>query len=336
MTVLEEGPSDGPEAGEGDIVEVYYVGVLSADGTEFDSNYGTGTPLASTLGAGDRIPGWDQGLRGVRPGDRVQIDMPSELGYGEAGSQGGIPPDSALTFVMDIVSVTDLPTEAPTELEVTVLEEGPSDGPEAKKYDTVNVYSQGYVVPGGTQIENNVGSGTPRPVVIGQAPIEGLGEALTGAQPGDRLQVAIPSELAYGATGSQEQGIPPDAALFYVIDVVEVVSPPEFELPEEAPEEVVRTVLSEGDADGRVRPALRHRRRPPPRRHSRRTSRCLPARSARVTRSPCRSARRRRSGACTTASSEHAQATSSSSTFRPTRPSARPGRATGVFHRTPR
>ena len=190
-------------------------------------------------------------MRGVHPGDRIQIDMPSELGYGEAGNQG-IPPDSALTFVMDIVSVTDLPAEAPTELEVTVLEEGPSDGPEAKKYDTVNVYSQGYVVPGSTQIENNVGSGTPRPVVIGQTPIAGLSEAVTGAQPGDRLQVAIPSDLAYGATGNQELGIPPDAALFYIVEVVEVVSPPEFELPEEAPDELVRTVLSEGDADGRV------------------------------------------------------------------------------------
>ena len=160
--MLEEGPADGPEAGPGDIVEVYYVGVLSEDGTQFDANYGSGSPFPTVVGAGTRIPGWDEGIVGVRPGDRIQLDMPAELGYGEAGSGENIPPNAPLTFVMDIVNVIDLPDEAPTELEVTVVEEGPSDGPEAEKFDTVNVESDGILVAGGTQIENNAASGVPR------------------------------------------------------------------------------------------------------------------------------------------------------------------------------
>ena len=260
-TVLEEGPSDGPEAGEGDIVSVYYVGVLSEDGSEFDSNYGSGTPLASTLGAGDRIAGWDEGLRGARPGDRLQLDIPPDLAYGEAGSPPAVPPDAALTFVIDVVDVVDvpqpeLPEEEPTELQRTVLTEGPSDGPEIESFDTVNVYARGVLSADGTQIENNFGGETPKPIVIGRndparGDVAGVSEGLIGARPGDVLQLDVPADLAYGATGQAEAGIPPDAALTYVVEVVDVVSPPDFEVPESAPDELVRTVLDEGDSDGR-------------------------------------------------------------------------------------
>ena len=82
-TVLHDGPSDNPEAKDGDVVSVYYVGVLSADGTQFDTNYGSGQPLTFTLGAGDVIDGWDQGLVGAREGDQIQLDIPADLAYGD-------------------------------------------------------------------------------------------------------------------------------------------------------------------------------------------------------------------------------------------------------------
>jgi FKBP-type peptidyl-prolyl cis-trans isomerase len=257
-TVLVEGPSDGHEAETGDIVDVYYTGVLSADGTTFDSNYGSGTPLTVTLGAGEVIEGWDEGLVGARPGDRIQLDIPAELAYGEAGQpEGGIPPDAALSFVMDVVDVIDapnleLPEEEPTELQTRVLSEGPSDGPEVKNLDTVMVYARGVLSADGTTVENNFGTDTPRPVIVGGTELPGLGEGLIGARPGDQLQIDIPADLAYGTAGEQNLGVPPNAALSYVVEVVEIVSPPEFEVPDEAPEDAVRTVLDEGDADGRV------------------------------------------------------------------------------------
>lgn len=103
VTTLVEGTGD--VAAAGSTVEVYYVGVLTADGTEFDSNYGSGSTFPVTLGQGMVIQGWDQGLIGVQAGGRYQLDIPSELAYGESG-QGTIPPGAALTFVVDIVSVT--------------------------------------------------------------------------------------------------------------------------------------------------------------------------------------------------------------------------------------
>ncbi|CAN5550563.1 hypothetical protein BH10ACT2_BH10ACT2_13480 [soil metagenome] len=94
----------GEPAKAGDTLAVFYVGVLSGDGTEFDSNYGT-DPLTLVLGAGDVIVGWDQGLVGVKAGGRRQLDIPADIAYGEAG-RGPIGPNEALSFVIDVVSIT--------------------------------------------------------------------------------------------------------------------------------------------------------------------------------------------------------------------------------------
>ncbi|MDO8391452.1 MAG: FKBP-type peptidyl-prolyl cis-trans isomerase [Actinomycetota bacterium] len=104
VTTITEGA--GPEAKNGDVLRVYYVGVLSADGTEFDTNYGTGKTLDLRLGAGMVIQGWEQGLVGVQVGGRYQIDIPADLAYGDVDTGGLIPPNSALTFVVDIMRIT--------------------------------------------------------------------------------------------------------------------------------------------------------------------------------------------------------------------------------------
>ena len=95
----------GPEAAEGDTVSVYYVGVLSADGTEFDTNWG-GTPLDVPLGQGRVIRGWDEGLVGVQEGGRYQLDIPADLAYGDTGSGEIIQPGDPITFVVDVLSIT--------------------------------------------------------------------------------------------------------------------------------------------------------------------------------------------------------------------------------------
>lgn len=104
ITDLEQGV--GEAAKLGDTVVVHYVGVLSADGTEFDSSYDRGSPYSVTLGAGSVIDGWEQGLLGVKAGGRRQLDIPSDLGYGETGSGATIKPGDAITFVIDVVSIT--------------------------------------------------------------------------------------------------------------------------------------------------------------------------------------------------------------------------------------
>ena len=96
----------GDAAKAGDSITVHYVGVLSADGTEFDNSYDRGTPFDVTLGLNTVIQGWEQGLLGVQAGGQYQLDFPAELGYGESGSGEVIKPGDALTFIVDVVSIT--------------------------------------------------------------------------------------------------------------------------------------------------------------------------------------------------------------------------------------
>jgi hypothetical protein len=113
VTTLKEGT--GAAAKNGDTLDVHYIGVLSKDGTEFDNSYDRGAPLTLTLGAGQVIPGWEQGLVGVKVGGQYQIDIPGDLAYGAAGRGDAIPPNAGLTFVVDIMSITPgAPTETTT------------------------------------------------------------------------------------------------------------------------------------------------------------------------------------------------------------------------------
>lgn len=100
---IEEG--DGAEAKSGDQVSVNYVGVLFDGGKEFDASFDRGQPFEFQLGAGGVIPGWDQGVEGMKVGGRRQLVIPPDLGYGAQGSPPDIPPNATLVFVIDLLSV---------------------------------------------------------------------------------------------------------------------------------------------------------------------------------------------------------------------------------------
>ncbi len=104
ITVLS--PGEGPEAEVGDTVLVDYVGVRTEDGTEFDNSYERGQQFPVQLGAGRVIQGWDEGLVGAQAGSQIQLDIPAELAYGDNPSGTIIQPGDALTFVIDVRSVT--------------------------------------------------------------------------------------------------------------------------------------------------------------------------------------------------------------------------------------
>ena len=95
----------GTEAKSGDSVTVQYVGVLFANGKEFDSSWKAGKPFTFDLGSGGVIAGWDQGVEGMKVGGRRRLIIPAELGYGAAGSPPTIPANAALVFDVDLVSV---------------------------------------------------------------------------------------------------------------------------------------------------------------------------------------------------------------------------------------
>jgi peptidylprolyl isomerase len=95
---------DGAEAKAGDKITVQYVGVDFATGEEFDSSW-DGEPFEFELGSGQVIPGWDQGVVGMKEGGRRQLTIPPDLAYGPQGSPPAIGPDATLAFVIDLESV---------------------------------------------------------------------------------------------------------------------------------------------------------------------------------------------------------------------------------------
>lgn len=104
-TTLIEG--DGDAVASGDTVTVNYVG-KTPDGQVFDSSWENGEPVPFAVGVGQVIPGWDEGLIGARVGERRRLVIGSENAYGAQGQpDGGIPPDSPLSFEIDVIEITE-------------------------------------------------------------------------------------------------------------------------------------------------------------------------------------------------------------------------------------
>ena len=95
----------GAEAKAGSNVTVQYVGTSFKNGRQFDASWDRGEPFSFQLGAGSVIPGWDQGVQGMKVGGRRQLVIPPDLAYGPQGSPPAIGPNETLVFVVDLVSV---------------------------------------------------------------------------------------------------------------------------------------------------------------------------------------------------------------------------------------
>ncbi len=96
---------DGAEAVAGSRVSVHYVGVAFRSGEEFDASWNRGQPFSFALGRGQVIPGWDQGVQGMRVGGRRRLTIPSAMGYGARGAGNVIAPHEPLVFVVDLLEV---------------------------------------------------------------------------------------------------------------------------------------------------------------------------------------------------------------------------------------
>jgi FKBP-type peptidyl-prolyl cis-trans isomerase len=83
---------------------VHYTGWL-VDGTEFDSSHNRNQTFSFKLGAGQVIAGWDQGVVGMKIGGTRKLTIPPEMGYGERGAGGVIPPDATLIFKVELVGL---------------------------------------------------------------------------------------------------------------------------------------------------------------------------------------------------------------------------------------
>ncbi len=96
----------GAAAKSGDKVTVQYVGQLFSNGKEFDTSWKKGrTPFAFTIGQGQVIQGWDQGIPGMKVGGRRVLVIPADLAYGAQGSPPTIPANAPLVFVVDLKKI---------------------------------------------------------------------------------------------------------------------------------------------------------------------------------------------------------------------------------------
>ena len=96
---------DGPEATDGQQVEVHYVGVSWRTRQQFDASWDRGSTFSFDLGQGRVIKGWDQGVAGMKVGGRRRLVIPPKLAYGKQGAGRAIGPDETLVFVVDLLGV---------------------------------------------------------------------------------------------------------------------------------------------------------------------------------------------------------------------------------------
>ncbi len=104
LRYIDYGGGDGPAAKAGDTVSVHYTGTLE-NGQKFDSSRDRNQEFQFPLGAGRVIKGWDEGVAGMKVGDKRRLIIPSDLGYGSRGAGGVIPPNATLIFEVELLGI---------------------------------------------------------------------------------------------------------------------------------------------------------------------------------------------------------------------------------------
>jgi len=218
--------TDGRAVNAGDVVEVHYVGITLSTGVQFDASWDRGQSFFSPIGVGNLIPGWDIGIVGMTEGSRRLLVIPSDMAYGDRGAGPDIGPGETLVFVVDLLQVVDstppeIPdiSDPPTELEIIDVTVG--DGELVEAGDVISVHYQGNLLDG-TLFDSSWGRGSPFTTAIGVGQvIQGWDEGMVGMREGGRRILVIPSEMAYGETGSGGT-IGPNTPLVFVVDLLRV------------------------------------------------------------------------------------------------------------------
>lgn len=104
LKIIDEVVGTGPSPKPGQRVTLHYTGKLE-NGTKFDSSVDSGQPYEFTIGVGNVIQGWDEGIMTMKVGGKRKLIIPPELGYGAAGRPPKIPPNATLIFDIELLGV---------------------------------------------------------------------------------------------------------------------------------------------------------------------------------------------------------------------------------------
>uniref|UniRef100_A0A803PG04 peptidylprolyl isomerase n=1 Tax=Cannabis sativa TaxID=3483 RepID=A0A803PG04_CANSA len=239
--LIKEGEGwDTPETG--DEVEVHYTGTL-LDGTKFDSSRDRGTPFKFTLGQGQVIKGWDEGIKTMKKGENSLFTIPPEMAYGEAGSPDTIPPNATLQFDVELLSWTSVKDICKDGgIFKKILTEGDKwDNP--KDPDEVFVkfearLEDGKVVAKSDGVEFTVNEGYFCPA---------LSKAVKTMKKGEKVILTVKPQYGFGEKGKPAAGgegaIPPNATLQITLELVSWKTVSEIT----DDKKVIKKVLTDGE-----------------------------------------------------------------------------------------
>ncbi len=230
ITDIETGA--GREAAVGDTVWVDYVGVITLTGELFDTSLARGQALNFTVGAGQVIQGWDDGLLGATPGTKRRLDIPADLAYGDNPPGDPIKAGDALTFIVDVRAVVrptraaDAPIDidtAPSDgaLELSVEDYVEGDGHTALTGDTVLAHL--LLVRGDNRVTlfNTWDRGEPLEILLEDGyTLPGLQQGITGMSVGGTRILKMPPDLAFGPDGEPGLGLPAGRDLIAIVELV--------------------------------------------------------------------------------------------------------------------
>ncbi|KAM6564839.1 hypothetical protein CsatB_024837 [Cannabis sativa] len=239
--LIKEGEGwDTPETG--DEVEVHYTGTL-LDGTKFDSSRDRGTPFKFTLGQGQVIKGWDEGIKTMKKGENSLFTIPPEMAYGEAGSPDTIPPNATLQFDVELLSWTSVKDICKDGgIFKKILTEGDKwDNPKDPDEVFVKFEAQledGKVVAKSDGVEFTVNEGYFCPA---------LSKAVKTMKKGEKVILTVKPQYGFGEKGKPAAGgegaIPPNATLQITLELVSWKTVSEIT----DDKKVIKKVLTDGE-----------------------------------------------------------------------------------------
>jgi len=237
--ITQEGDASKGSPPKGSRVVMHYTGTLT-NGKQFDSSRTRGQPFETEIGEGMVIKGWDVAVPTMHIGERAEVLIQSEYGYGERGAGSDIPPNAALIFDMELLSYTkpevisdepsnDVPEEFTQDGVVDVCGNGQvlklitkeGDGAPPADGTTATLHYCGYLT-NGTKFDSSRDRGDTFDTQVGKGQvIKGWDAVMPTMKVNERAKVLIQSEYAYGKRGSPPK-IKPNAALIFDMEMVGV------------------------------------------------------------------------------------------------------------------